>query len=108
MKDTQIIFTIVPILCSVIAVIVSLKNYSKDDKKETKEDITDRVKRDTAISTKLDMVITGNTELKNEIKGINNKFDDITTSGFTAKVFKPNSASSTGVNFSYISIGKWK
>ena len=34
--------------------------------------------------------------------------DDITTSGFTAKVFKPNSASSTGVNFSYISIGKWK
>ena len=78
MKDTQILFTTIPILCSVIAVVISLKNYSKDNKKETKEDITDRVKRDTTISTKLDMVIVGNTELKNEIKGINNKFDDIT------------------------------
>lgn len=34
--------------------------------------------------------------------------DGITTSGFTAKVFKPNAASSIGVNFNYISIGKWK
>lgn len=34
--------------------------------------------------------------------------DSITVNGFTAKVFKPNSAVSTGVNFSYIAIGKWK
>ena len=34
--------------------------------------------------------------------------DDITTSGFTAKVFKPTNASSTGINLTYTAIGKWK
>ena len=34
--------------------------------------------------------------------------DSITVSSFIAKVFKPNSATNTGVNFSYIAIGKWK
>lgn len=34
--------------------------------------------------------------------------DSITTSGFTAKVFKPNNATSVGCNLTYIAIGKWK
>ncbi len=42
-----------------------------------KEAIEDRLKRNTTISTKLDLVITGNIELKSEIKNLNNKFDDI-------------------------------
>lgn len=34
--------------------------------------------------------------------------EDTTTSGFTAKVFKPNAATNTGINLTYTAIGKWK
>lgn len=34
--------------------------------------------------------------------------DSITTSGFTAKVFKPNNTTNVGCNLTYIAIGKWK
>ena len=54
-----------------------VKYYKNNIKIKNNDEITDRVKRDTTISTKLDMVITGNVELKNEIKGINDKFDEI-------------------------------
>lgn len=34
--------------------------------------------------------------------------DDIKVSGFTAKIFKPSGATSTGLNFNYIAVGNWK
>lgn len=68
---------LISIICTITTSIIAFLSYKNNMKTRSNEEITDRVKRDTAISTKLDMVITGNVELKNEIKGINDKFDDI-------------------------------
>lgn len=68
---------LISILCTVITSLLAFLSYKNNLKGRSNEEITDRVKRDTAISTKLDMVIVGNSELKNEIKSINDKFDEI-------------------------------
>lgn len=68
---------IISIICTVVTSIIAILNYKNSIDNRNCVEVTDRVKRDTAISTKLDMVITGNIELKSEIKNINNKFDDI-------------------------------
>lgn len=60
-------------LTSAIAFLTYRNNY----KSKSDERLTDTVRRDTTISTKLDMIITGTTELKNEIKSINNKLDEM-------------------------------
>lgn len=68
---------LISIICTITTSIIAFLSYKNNIKSKSNDEITDRVKRDTAISTKLDMVITGNVELKNEIKNINDKFDDI-------------------------------
>lgn len=68
---------IIPIICTIATSVIAILNYKNSIDNRNSVEVTDRVKRDTAISTKLDMVITGNIELKSEIKNINNKFDDI-------------------------------
>lgn len=68
---------IISVTCTIITSIIAILNYKNAKGTKTNDEIKDRVKRDTEISTKLDMVITGNAELKNEIKGINSKFDDM-------------------------------
>ncbi len=68
---------LISIICTIITSIIAFLSYKNNIKIKNNDEITDRVKRDTTISTKLDMVITGNVELKNEIKGINDKFDEI-------------------------------
>ncbi len=67
----------IPIICSIISVIISILVFGKNKNKDNREDITEDVRRDTILSTKLDMVIAGNSDLKNEIRGINNKFDKV-------------------------------
>lgn len=69
--------TIISISCTVVTSIIALLTYKNNMNNSNKEAIEERVKRDTTISTKLDLVITGNVELKSEIKNLNNKFDDI-------------------------------
>lgn len=68
---------IISIICTIITVLLTFLTYKGNMNSDNKEKIEERVKRDTTISTKLDLVITGNVELKNEIKNLNNKFDDI-------------------------------
>ena len=68
---------IISIICTITTSIIAVLSYRNNMTNKNSEEVTDRVKRDTTISTKLDLVITGNVELKNEIKNINNKFDDI-------------------------------
>lgn len=68
---------IISIICTITTSIIAVLSYRNNMTNKNSEEVTDRVKRDTTISTKLDLVITGNVELKNEIKSINNKFDDI-------------------------------
>ncbi len=68
---------IISIICTIITVLLTFLTYKGNMNSDNKEEIEERVKRDTTISTKLDLVITGNVELKNEIKNLNNKFDDI-------------------------------
>lgn len=68
---------IISIICTITTSIIAVLSYRNNRTNQNSEEVTDRVKRDTTISTKLDLVITGNVELKNEIKSINNKFDDI-------------------------------
>lgn len=68
---------IISIMCTVITSIIAILTYKNNINNGSKEEIKERVKRDTTISTKLDLVITGNVELKNEIKNLNNRFDDI-------------------------------
>ena len=53
-------------------------NYSTIISIISRDSIADEVKRDTAISTKLDMVISGNNDLKDEIRDINEKLDTVT------------------------------
>lgn len=69
--------TIISIICTIITSILAILSYKNNASNKNNDEITERVKRDTTISTKLDMVITGNVELKNEIKNMNNKFDKI-------------------------------
>jgi peptidoglycan hydrolase CwlO-like protein len=76
--NISFISIIIPIICTISTSIIVFLTYKNNTYKKNTEEITDRVKRDTAISTKLDMVIAGTTELKNEIKNLDNKFDDIT------------------------------
>ena len=52
-------------------------SYRNNLRNKNKTDIVERVKSDTLISTKLDMVITGTAEVKSEIKNLNNRFDQI-------------------------------
>lgn len=68
---------IISILCTITTSIIAVLSYKNNISSKSSEEVKERVKRDTTISTKLDLVITGNVELKNEIKSINNKFDDI-------------------------------
>lgn len=68
---------IISIICTIITSVIALLTYKNNMSNGNKEAIEERVKRDTTISTKLDLVITGNVELKSEIKNLNNKFDDI-------------------------------
>lgn len=67
----------ISILCTIITSIISFLSYKNNIRARTSNDISDRVKRDTTITTKLDMVISGTADLKNEIKNINDKFDEI-------------------------------
>lgn len=69
--------TVISIICTIITSIIAFLTYKKNMSNGDKDAIEERVKRDTTISTKLDLVITGNVELKSEIKYLNNKFDDI-------------------------------
>ena len=62
----------IPIICSIISVTISFLVFNKNKTKDNKENISEDVRRDTILSTKLDMVIAGNSDLKNEIRGINN------------------------------------
>lgn len=68
---------IISIVCTLLTSIIAVLSYKNTINIKDNEEITERVKRDTTISTKLDMVITSNVELKNEIKSINNKLDDM-------------------------------
>lgn len=69
--------TVISIICTIITSVIAFLTYKKNMSNGDKDAIEERVKRDTTISTKLDLVITGNVELKSEIKYLNNKFDDI-------------------------------
>ncbi len=68
---------IISIICTLITCIIAVLTYKNCISNKNNEEIKDRVKRDTTISTKLDMVITGNIELKNDIKNIDDKFDSM-------------------------------
>lgn len=67
----------ISIVCTLLTSGIAFLSYRNNFRVKIDEKLTDRVKRDTAISTKLDMIITGTTELKNEIKSINNKLDEM-------------------------------
>ena len=69
------LITIVPITCTIISIIITIIVFTRNTKKDNEKEITKDVKRDIEISTKLDMVLSGNVELKNETKEINGKFD---------------------------------
>ena len=71
------LIVIIPLICTIITSLIAILSYKDNIKHKGNEEIVENVKRDTTISTKLDMVLTGNAELKSEIKGINEKFDDI-------------------------------
>lgn len=75
MENNFIIY--IPIFCTIISVVISFFTFKKNGNKEVETDITEDVRRDTILTTKMDMVIAGNGELKNEIRGINNKFDKV-------------------------------
>ena len=70
--------TIISIICTVITSILAYLTYKNNIGNKTRDSIADEVKRDTAISTKLDMVISGNNDLKDEIRDINEKLDTVT------------------------------
>lgn len=70
-------FPIISITCTIITSIIAFLTYKNHMSSGNKEAIEERVKRDTTISTKLDLVIAGNAELKNEVKNLNNRFDEI-------------------------------
>lgn len=70
--------SLISIICTVITSLVAFLTYKANLGSRTKDSITDRVKRDTAISTKLDMVLSGNNDLKDEVRSINDKFDTMT------------------------------
>ena len=67
----------IPIICTIISVTISFLVFNKNKNKDNKKNITEEVKRDTILSTKLDMLIAGNSDLKTEIRGINSKFDKV-------------------------------
>ena len=70
--------SLISIICTVITSLIAFLTYKATLGSRAKDSITDRVKRDTAISTKLDMVLSGNNDLKDEVRGINDKFDIMT------------------------------
>ena len=70
--------TIISIICTVITSILAYLTYKNNIGNKTRDSIAEEVKRDTAISTKLDMVISGNNDLKDEIRDINEKLDTVT------------------------------
>lgn len=68
---------IISIICTLITSLIAFFSYRNNLRNKNKTDIVERVKSDTLISTKLDMVITGTAEVKSEIKNLNNRFDQI-------------------------------
>jgi len=69
---------VISIICTIVTSLIAFLTLKSNLGKKNKEEITESVKRDTTISTKLDMVLSGNNDLKEEVKTINNKIDFIT------------------------------
>lgn len=63
--------------CTIFTSLIAFLSYKNNMKSKDNQDITERVKRDTEISTKLDMMITSTSEVKTEMKSLNNKFDEM-------------------------------
>lgn len=68
---------LITIACTILTSLIAFLSYRNNSKSKDNQDITERVKRDTEISTKLDMMITSTSELKSEMKSLNNKFDEM-------------------------------
>jgi peptidoglycan hydrolase CwlO-like protein len=69
--------TIVTIGCTILTSLIAFLSYRNNSKLRNNQDITERVKRDTEISTKLDMMITSTSEVKAEMKNLNKKLDEM-------------------------------
>lgn len=68
---------LITIICTIVTSLIAFLSYKNNNKSKNNQDITERVKRDTEISTKLDMMITSTSEVKEEMKSLNNKFDEM-------------------------------
>lgn len=75
---TITIGTLLSIVSALIGYSVYLRNIKKDVKRETQEEASVRIddtKEKVQLNTKLDILLSNNTEIKGEIRDINNKFD---------------------------------
>ncbi len=68
---------LITIICTIATSLIAFLSYRNNNKSRNNQEVTERVKRDTEISTKLDMMITSTSEVKAEIKSLNNKFDEM-------------------------------
>lgn len=68
---------LISIVCTLVTSIITILNYRNSISHKNNNDIFNRVKWDTTFSTKLDMVISSNIDLKNDIKLLNEKFDSV-------------------------------
>lgn len=68
---------LITIGCTILTSLIAFLSYRNNTKSKDNQDITERVKRDTEISTKLDMMITSTSEVKAEMKTLNKKLDDM-------------------------------
>ena len=68
---------LISIICTITTSIIAFFTYKNNLHNKTREELSDRVRRDTEISIKLDMVIKGNVEMNDKVREINNKLDDM-------------------------------
>lgn len=68
---------LISIVCTIVTSVIAILNYKNSISHNNSKDIFNRVKWDTTFSTKLDMLISSNIDLKKEIKNINDKFDSV-------------------------------
>ena len=68
---------LITFLCTILTSVLAFLTYKNNSKIRVNGDITEKVKRDTEISTKLDMMITSTSEMKLEMRSLNNKLDEM-------------------------------
>lgn len=66
---------LIGLICTILGIILSYLAFRRNERNDIKSDVKDDTKDKVQLNTKIDILLTNNTEIKGEIKDINNKFD---------------------------------